>query len=622
VAEKTTLKIFIASSAELTEEREKCILLINQLNKSHDHINLEPVLWEYDVDQGNFPDYENIQSGINPELEKSQIVVFLFYSKIGKYTREEFELTKNKGIKLFAYFKDGFTPKKETISQFSDLLDFKERLNNTVLYKEFKNLTEFEKLLYTNLNLHLSKKYSQKKENIQQENKLPEGITSLIQLLVEKENEIKKLKEENLLPTKEMVLQIERLIKEKEEIKNELSQSAEIINQLTKDKTSLEIILSTQKENDNLKAKALEEVEKGNYIEAEEYLKQSAKENIDAAAATFYELAKIKKLQLQFQKAFNYYELAVKVNSENALYLNDTGVMAEELGFYDKAIDYCQRALEIDLKSHGEEHPNIADRYNSLGLVYDSKGEYNKALEYFQKALQVGIKYHGEESTHIAAYYNNIGWTYYNMGQYDKALEYFQKALQINVKYEEHLDVALSYSNLGSAYDIKGEWDKAITYFQKALKIDVRYRGENHPKTATRYCNLGSAFGSKGEYDKALEYYQKALQIDVKYYGEEHPTIATLNNNLGWAYDCKGEYERAIEYYQKALQIDIKYHGEEHPDIARNYNNLGMAYRNKGEYTKAIDYFQKSLLIFKKFLPTDHPSIRTVQHNLNSSRKA
>lgn len=55
------IKIFIASAAELKEEREKCILLINQLNKSHKHLDLEGVEWEYDMVHGNFPEHEYIQ---------------------------------------------------------------------------------------------------------------------------------------------------------------------------------------------------------------------------------------------------------------------------------------------------------------------------------------------------------------------------------------------------------------------------------------------------------------------------------------------------------------------------------------------------------------------------------
>ncbi len=62
MAEKTTVKIFIASSAELKDEREKCVLLINQLNESHKHLHLKPVEWEYSMVHANYPGHKNIQA--------------------------------------------------------------------------------------------------------------------------------------------------------------------------------------------------------------------------------------------------------------------------------------------------------------------------------------------------------------------------------------------------------------------------------------------------------------------------------------------------------------------------------------------------------------------------------
>lgn len=59
-SEKTTIKIIIASSSEVKEEREKSISVCLLLNKVHRHLFLEPVLWEYDMDRGNFYGSKNI----------------------------------------------------------------------------------------------------------------------------------------------------------------------------------------------------------------------------------------------------------------------------------------------------------------------------------------------------------------------------------------------------------------------------------------------------------------------------------------------------------------------------------------------------------------------------------
>ena len=160
------INIFIASSAELKEEREKCIMVINQLNKSYQHLHLEPIEWEYDIVHRNYLEFRNIQDAINPKLKESNLAVFIFYSKIGKYTLEEFEYANKENKTLFAFFKSGFSPNRTTLQAYGELLDFKESLNDTLLYEGYANLTEFEKKLYANLNQYLAEKYSASKNNI------------------------------------------------------------------------------------------------------------------------------------------------------------------------------------------------------------------------------------------------------------------------------------------------------------------------------------------------------------------------------------------------------------------------------------------------------------------------
>ncbi|MBD0353440.1 MAG: hypothetical protein ICV53_21625 [Flavisolibacter sp.] len=102
------VRIFITSSSELRQERKQCVLLINQLNKSHKHLHLEPVEWEYDLVHANYPGHKNIQGAITPLLLESHLIIFIFYSKIGSYTRQEFDETTKAGKRLFAFLKRAF----------------------------------------------------------------------------------------------------------------------------------------------------------------------------------------------------------------------------------------------------------------------------------------------------------------------------------------------------------------------------------------------------------------------------------------------------------------------------------------------------------------------------------
>ena len=115
-------------------------------------------------------------------------------------------------------------------------------------------------------------------------------------------------------------------------------------------------------------------------------------------------------------------ELAAAELNEKALALWDHGFYTDVA----KAIEYLEQAILLD--------QDFASLYINLGAAYDSKGDYDEAIEYFQKALKINLKMLGPEHPDVAVIYNNLGLAYTGKGEYIKAIEYLQKALKIDLK--------------------------------------------------------------------------------------------------------------------------------------------------------------------------------------------
>ena len=214
--------------------------------------------------------------------------------------------------------------------------------------------------------------------------------------------------------------------------------------------------------------------------------------------------------------------------------------------------------------------------YNNIGSTLNQKGEYDKALEYFQLSLMINLKTLGDEHTTVGQTYNNIGLTWNDKSrnrdsrpqdvdrptpfayEYDKALEYFQLSLSIFLKTlgEAHPSVALVYNNIGLIWANKSEYDKALEYFQLSLAVNLKILGEEHPSIALVYLNLGNTWGKKSEFDRALLYFEMSLEIYQKTLSEEHPIVAELYLQIGLAWSQKGESEKALEFF-KMGGIDI-----------------------------------------------------------------
>lgn len=154
-------KFFIASSSELKAERDECVLVITELNKLYPQLRFEPVLFELDMPSGSST-LERIQDDINILLEEADIMIVLFYSRIGQFTKEEFNLAGKKGKKIFLYFKDGFTPTTtEEIKSYTDVMDLRKLIDqeshiryltftreifNGLLYKDLSKYVRFSLL--------------------------------------------------------------------------------------------------------------------------------------------------------------------------------------------------------------------------------------------------------------------------------------------------------------------------------------------------------------------------------------------------------------------------------------------------------------------------------------------
>jgi len=106
------IKLFLASSQELNFERDKIGLFINKLNNklSNENAYIEIVDW-HNLESGIKED--RIQNYFNKELLSCDIVLVLFYRKMGLFTYEEFQLayknlsTNSTPSYLYVFFKVG-----------------------------------------------------------------------------------------------------------------------------------------------------------------------------------------------------------------------------------------------------------------------------------------------------------------------------------------------------------------------------------------------------------------------------------------------------------------------------------------------------------------------------------
>ena len=173
---------------------------------------------------------------------------------------------------------------------------------------------------------------------------------------------------------------------------------------------------------------------------------------------------------------------------------NWLGYYLKQIGDYDAARPYYERALAIREKVLGAEHPDTASSLNNLGALLQATGDYDAARPYYERALAINEKVLGAEHPDTASSLNNLGFLLQATGDYDAARPYLERALAIREKVlgAEHPDTALSLNNLGFLLDSTGDYAAARPYYERALAIFEARLGPDHPNTRTVRSNLAA----------------------------------------------------------------------------------------------------------------------------------
>ena len=298
---------------------------------------------------------------------------------------------------------------------------------------------------------------------------------------------------------------------------------------------------------------------------------------------------------------------------------NNIGLTFSDLGQYEEALRYHQKALAIGKSVLDINHLSLATYYNGIAITFNGLGQYKEALCYHRKALAIGEAVLDTNDLGLSAYYNNIAGTHNLLGQYKEALRYHQKALAIGeaVLDTNHPDLAGSYDNIATTNKDLGLYKESLHYHQKALTIWESVLDKNHPDLAGSYNNIANTYSDLGQYEESLRYHQKALMIWESVLETNHPYIATSYYNIANIYRGFGKYEEALRYHQKALAIREAVLNTNHPDLARSYNNIAYTYISFGKYEETLHYFQKALAIWESMLDAiNHPDLATTYYNI------
>lgn len=243
-------------------------------------------------------------------------------------------------------------------------------------------------------------------------------------------------------------------------------------------------------------------------------------------------------------------------------------------GNHDKAGNYYQKALDINSS-------NFLARFNYANLLY-SQDKMAQAIEQYQKVIEI--------KADCAPAHFNLGVCYGRQNMYDKAAKAYEKTIQFNpqhikayqqlvlvlIKENKHKE-ALVYAKkaldlephdfetlwrTGQCYRQLDKFEESVPYFRKAVELDS--------KNIHAILDLANILNMVEETDEAIVWYQRILEIN--------PKINEALYNLGFTLKKQGHIKEAMEIYHKLLELK--------PNYAQPHFSLSLSYLTLGDWDK------------------------------------
>ena len=299
-------------------------------------------------------------------------------------------------------------------------------------------------------------------------------------------------------------------------------------------------------------------------------------------------------------------------------------LLRETLGYYQ---DFVEEA---------DDDPTLQDdlalTYSKIGMLAEQIGSTDEAIQAHQQALDLFRKLvaaapnESDYQRRLARCHNNMALTMRRAGRVAEAGEAYAKAiaLQLSLLRREQTDevvsdLAVSYTNLGllqtetDAMNAAGESFREALRLQRQLLADDASNPDRLRELAASYNNL-SALYVKTDLTKAVECYEAALRYQDQA-AVARPDDSRLQsewaltyNNLGAAQSRRQAFAEAAAAYEQAIAIQQRLvatapaHKSYRRDLAVSFNNRGLMMSKLGAPADAEQSFVQALTLQKSLV--------------------
>lgn len=296
---------------------------------------------------------------------------------------------------------------------------------------------------------------------------------------------------------------------------NMLSQALEMANSLNVD--TIQAIVYSAKGN---LFRVLEEWDSAISVYEKTLIIYQSKKNKLGQAKSFNHLGNIYLDKDEFTIALSHYQESIKLYEEGSMdqgmILRNISLIHFRLKDFDKALEYCQKALKI---SELNSDPKLKGAvFQMMGIIHKALGNTEVVLGYYEAAM---VELESiNDNRRVAQLLSSIGNLHFDKENFQTALDYYEKALKIQIHLGVKGDQCYTLTGIGTTYQELGDTKRA-----EAILLEVIPLAEETEQSLIVMdvlSDLSNLYASTGNYEKAYEYHTRfKIQSDSIYHAEE-----------------------------------------------------------------------------------------------------
>jgi serine/threonine protein kinase len=267
------------------------------------------------------------------------------------------------------------------------------------------------------------------------------------------------------------------------------------------------------------------------------------------------------------------------------------------LGLYSRAQALQERAVAIQKRTLGPEHPDTLRSMTALANILSDEGHDEDAEKLMRQTLELERKVLGPRNPDTLRAVNALAATLYDEGHFPEAEKLFRETLEIQTQVlgPEHQDTIGSMNDLASTFSHEAKEGEAEKLYRQTLEIRRRTLGPDHPDTLASMMNLGNILNQESQYVEGESVCRETLDIQRRVLGPEHPDTLMTMNNLATALNGTGHYAEAEKLRRETLEIRRRILGPEHPYTINNLGALALELSRQQRYREAEELFREEI---------------------------